>query len=354
VKLAREGVVLNAGQAYVAEILVDLLTSTPECAALWAPEGHLLREGGVLRNPELGDALLRLARDGAEPFYRGDIAAAVCEWLGGLGGSLRSEDLARYDAIEREPVRIAYRDREILTNPPPSAGGTLLAYALALLDRGPTPPPLVAVVEAMAAAQAERTPEFVEGLDRAGFLERFLTTRLGSTTHISVIDGEGRACSATCTNGEGSGVVVPGTGIHLNNVMGEEDLNPLGFHLHPAGRRMPSMMAPSVTMRDGEVELVLGSAGSNRIRSALLQTIIGVVDRDMPVREAVSAPRVHFEDGVVFAEPGIDLHGLDAGAQVVRFGALNLFFGGVQAALQRGPLITGAGDPRRGGVAVSE
>jgi gamma-glutamyltranspeptidase / glutathione hydrolase len=351
--LAREGVVLNAGQAYVAEILADLLTSTPECAALWAPGGRLLREGELLRNPELGEALMRLARDGAEPFYRGDIAAAVCEWLGARGGSLRGKDLAGYEAIEREPVRMAYRDREILTNPPPSAGGTLLAYALALLDRGPAPPTLRAVVDAMAAAQSERTPEFVAGLDQEGFLERFLAARLGSTTHISVIDAGGCACSATCTNGEGSGVVVPGTGMHVNNVMGEEDLNPLGFHLHPAGRRMPSMMAPSVVMREGEVELVLGSAGSNRIRSALLQTIVGVVDRGMQVGEAVAAPRVHFEDGVVFAEPGIDLRGLAAHARIVRFGALNLFFGGVQAALRRGSRVTGAGDPRRGGVAVS-
>jgi len=351
--LAREGVALNAGQAYVAEILVDLLTSTPECAALWAPGGELLREGGVLRNPELADALARLGRDGAEPFYRGDIAAAVCRWLGERGGSLRGADLAGYEAIEREPVSIRYRDREILTNPPPSAGGTLLAYSLALLDRGPSPPALEAVIDAMAAAQSERTPEFVDGLDQEGFLERFLASRLGSTTHISVIDAHGCACSATCTNGEGSGVVVPGTGMHINNVMGEQDLNPLGFHLHPPGRRMPSMMAPSVVMREGEVELVLGSAGSNRIRSALLQTIVGVVDRGMPVREAVEAPRVHFEDGVVFAEPGIALGHVHEGARVVRFGSLNLFFGGVQAALRAGGQVTGAGDPRRGGVAVA-
>jgi gamma-glutamyltranspeptidase/glutathione hydrolase len=353
-QLAREGVVLNAGQAYVAQILVDLLTSTPECAALWAPGGHLLREGGVLRNPELAEALLRLARDGAEPFYRGDIAGTVCAWLAARGGSLRHEDLADYQAIEREPLAIAYRDREILTNPPPSAGGTLLAYSLALLDRAAAPPSLRSVVQAMRAAQSERTPEFVEGLVQEGFLERFLASRLGSTTHISVIDAHGCACSATCTNGEGSGVVVPGTGMHLNNVMGEEDLNPLGFHLHPAGRRMPSMMAPSVVMRDGEVELVLGSAGSNRIRSALLQTIIGVVDHSMPVRDAVEAPRVHFENGTAFAEPGIDLHELDGDLEIVRFGTRNLFFGGVQAALRRGTQISGAGDPRRGGVAISE
>jgi len=352
-RLAREGVVLNAGQAYVAEILTELLSSTPEVAALWAPEGRILREGETLRDPELGDALMRLASDGEQPFYRGDIASAVCDWLRARGGSVRSEDLAGYRAIERPPVRVAYRDREILTNPPPSAGGTLLAYALALLDRGPAPPTLAGVVSAMAAAQSERTPEFVEGLDQEGFLERFLRTRLGATTHISVIDADGRACSATCTNGEGSGVVVPGTGLHLNNVMGEADLNPLGWHLHPAGRRMPSMMAPSVVMRAGEVELVLGSAGSNRIRSALLQTIVGVVDHGLDARQAVDAPRVHFEDGTVFAEPGIDLGGLDGELRVVRFAAHNLFFGGVQAALRRGGALSGAGDPRRGGVAVS-
>jgi gamma-glutamyltranspeptidase/glutathione hydrolase len=355
-RLARAGVRLNAGQAYIAEILADLLTSTPECAALWAPHGHVLREGELLLNPELGDALERLGGDGAEPFYRGDIARAVCEWLSARGGSLSATELADYRAIEREPVRVSYRDRTVLTNPPPSAGGTLLAYALALLDRGPQPPPLAGVLAAMESAQSERTPEFVEGLAQDGFLERFLAAKLGSTTHISVLDADGRACSVTCTNGEGSGVVVPGTGIHVNNVMGEEDLNPLGFHRHPAGRRMPSMMAPSVVLRDGEVELVLGSAGSNRIRSALLQTIVGVVDHGLGARAAVDAPRAHVEDGIVYHEPGIDMDELHESAperEIVRFHAPNVFFGGVQAVHCSAGALTGAGDPRRGGVAVS-
>ncbi len=353
-RLARDGVALNHGQAYVAEILADLLTSTPECAALWAPGGRILREGEVLRNGELGDALDLLGEQGARPFYDGEVATAVCDWLSARGSSLTAGDLAGYRALEREPARMAYRDREVLTNPPPSAGGTLLAYALALLDRGPAPPTLDGVLDAMGAAQAERTPDFLEGLGDDGFLERFLSTRLGSTTHISVLDREGRACSATCTNGEGSGVVVPGTGLHLNNVMGEEDLNPFGFHRHPAGRRMPSMMAPSIVMHEGEVELVLGSAGSNRIRSALLQTIVGAVDRDLDAREAVDAPRVHFEAGVIYAEPGIALEEMEhEGVPVVHFPELNLFFGGVQAVRRRGRVLTGAGDPRRGGVAVS-
>jgi gamma-glutamyltranspeptidase / glutathione hydrolase len=209
------------------------------------------------------------------------------------------------------------------------------------------------VIAAMEAAQGERTPEFVEGLGEEGFLAGFLSSRLGATTHISVLDSHGSACSVTCTNGEGSGVVVPGTGIHMNNVMGEEDLSPLGFHSHPAGRRMPSMMAPSIVTREGEVELVLGSAGSNRIRSALLQTIVGVVDRGLRAPAAVSAPRVHFEGGVVYHEPGIGLAGpVVEDRKVVRFHGPNLFFGGVQAVQRCGDELIGAGDPRRGGVAV--
>lgn len=363
-ELARAGVALNKGQAYVAKILAQLLRSTPECAALWAPTGGgVLGEGEVIRNPELALALERLGADGAEPFYRGDIAAAVSRWLGERGGSVTSDALAGYRALPREPARMGYRDRLILTNPPPSAGGTLLAYALGLLDRRPGPPALEQIVAAMQAAQEERTPAFLDGLVQDGFLARFLGERLGtgalgaslgSTTHISVLDGHGRACSVTATNGEGSGVVVPGTGIHLNNIMGEQDLNPEGFHRHPAGRRMPSMMAPSVVIRGDEVELVLGSAGSNRIRSALLQTIVGVVDHGLDADAAVRAPRVHFEDDLLYAEPGIDTRALAAaGRRIVAFHELNLFFGGVQAVQRRGGELLGAGDPRRGGVAVA-
>jgi gamma-glutamyltranspeptidase/glutathione hydrolase len=114
------------------------------------------------------------------------------------------------------------------------------------------------------------------------------------------------------------------------------------------------MMAPSAVLHEGEVELVLGSAGSNRIRSAILQTIVGVVDHSRGVREAVEAPRAHFEGGVLYVEPGIDERALASiDAHIVRFGAPNLFFGGVQAVLRRGAELTGAGDPRRGGVAVT-
>ncbi len=355
--LAREGVPLTAQQAYVVEILGPILLTTPEVQALYTIDGRLLREGEAFRSPELGDTIDRLGADGAAPFYTGDLAAAVVDWVAAGGGALTAEDLRPYEAVARDPVRVSYRGRDVLTNPPPSAGGTLLALALGRLDAiaGGGPPSLPEVVAVMEEAQAERTPEFVDGLDDPAFVDGFLAARLGSTTHISVLDRDGRACSVTCTNGEGSGLVVPGTGIHVNNIMGEEDLSPLGFHHAPAARRMPSMMAPTVVARDGEVELVLGSAGSNRIRSALLQTIVGVVDHGLDAAAAVGAPRAHFENGIVYAEPGVPVEQLDGAARsIVPFRALNLFFGGVQA-VRRDPAtgtLTGAGDPRRGGVAV--
>jgi gamma-glutamyltranspeptidase/glutathione hydrolase len=208
----------------------------------------------------------------------------------------------------------------------------------------------------MEATQAARTPEFLAGLDDPLFARQFLAPggRLGSTTHIATLDAAGWACSVTCSNGASSGVIVPGTGVHLNNMLGEQDLNPLGFHRHAAGRRLPSMMAPTIVLEAGEPKLVVGSAGSNRIRSAILQTILRVLDDGLPADEAVRAPRLHFEDGVVYVEPGIDTTSLEAaGRTIARFRDLNLFFGGAQAAVREPEgSFTGGGDPRRGGAAI--
>jgi gamma-glutamyltranspeptidase/glutathione hydrolase len=221
----------------------------------------------------------------------------------------------------------------------------------------------------MGAANRARGEEFAEALYGDGLEQTLLDPArldltagdlLGSTTHISVLDGDGLCASVTCSNGSGSGVLVPGTGVMLNNMLGEEDLNPLGFHAIAPGRRVPSMMAPTIVLRGGEIELGLGSAGSNRIRSAILQTIVRVVEEGMDAAEAVRAPRLHFEQGIVQAEPGIDEDALrrieDRGTPVLRRPRINLFFGGVQA-VTRDPSsreLGGGGDPRRGGsVAVA-
>jgi gamma-glutamyltranspeptidase/glutathione hydrolase len=379
-RLAREGVEVNAQQAFIFHILEPILTHQPEGAAIYAPRGQILGEGDLFKFSELGDALERYGAEGPEPFYRGETARRVSEWVVERGGTLGADDLAAYEPRVREPVRARYLGRDVLTNPPPSSGGVLIAFALGLLDRAGSSD-LASVVAAMEEAQVARTEAFFHGLYEGGFVTEFLAAgrleeaaarvrggtrppepgqvdrgdRLGSTTHITAVDGEGRCAAVTCSNGTGSGVIVPGTGVHVNNMLGEEDLNPLGFHVTPPGRRVPSMMSPTVVLRGGELEAGLGSGGSNRIRSAVLQTIIRVVAEGMDAQDAVSAPRVHFEAGAVQAEPGVDGDGLDElaarGYGLIRWEERNLFFGGVHAVV-RDPVsgaLSGGGDPRRGG-----
>jgi gamma-glutamyltranspeptidase/glutathione hydrolase len=369
-RAARDGIEVVPMQAFLFEVLRPILTSTPECAAIYAPDGELLREGDVIRLPEVGDLLDRLGSEGPGFLYTGDVAHAVSDWVLERGGMLSRDDLGSYKVIEREPARVTYRGREVLTNPPPSSGGILIADALGILERLERPHDPFVIAEVIASTNRARDEEFLEGLATEGFLERFLAaqaldsvatevrSRLGNTTHVSVMDAEGGCASVTCSNGSCSGVVVPGTGVHLNNMLGEQDLNPLGFHRHTPGDRVPSMMAPTVVLRDGRPEIAIGSAGSNRIRSAILQTVLGVVDHGMPAQEAVSAPRLHVEERDVDAEPGIDPAALDrleqAGWTVRRWAEQNLFFGGAQA-VARNPdtdRLTGGGDPRRGGVAT--
>ena len=369
-RAARDGVEVVPMQAFLYTVLEPIVTSTPESAALFAPEGRLLREGDTFRAPELGDLLDRLGAEGPGFLYAGDVAHTVSDWVLERGGMLSRDDLASYEVIERPPARVTYRGREVLTNPPPSSGGILIADALGILERLVEPHDAYVVAEVIESTNRARDEDFLQGLATEGFLEQFLAkqaldtvatevrSRLGNTTHISVMDAEGSCASVTCSNGSCSGVVVPGTGVHLNNMLGEQDLNPLGFHRHSAGARVPSMMAPTVVLRDGAPEIAIGSAGSNRIRSAILQTVLGIADHGLPAQEAVSAPRLHVEEGQVDAEPDVDPAALDrleeAGFTVRRWSELNLFFGGVQA-VARNPdtgRLTGGGDPRRGGVAT--
>jgi gamma-glutamyltranspeptidase / glutathione hydrolase len=353
-RLARAGVRVTPMQAYLYALLAGINALTPAGRARYLPGGAPPREGDLVTDPELAEALDRFGVEGPAPFYTGDIAAAVVAEVRAQGGLLGAADLAAYEVVPREPHHVRFRDVTVCTNPPPSAGGVLVGRALAELDRAPVPPDVPDLVAAMAAAERERTPEFLAGLTGAACAA---ANRLGSTTHVSVLDADGWACAVTSSNGEGSGVVVPGTGVHLNNVLGEEDLSPLGFHAQPPGSRLPSMMAPTAVLRDGVTQLVLGSAGSNRIRSALLQVIVNVVDRGMAAQEAVDAPRLHYAPDGLYVEPGFPPARLAAaGLPLLPFRDLNLFFGGCQAVV-RDPgtgVLTGGADPRRGGgVAVA-
>jgi gamma-glutamyltranspeptidase/glutathione hydrolase len=226
---------------------------------------------------------------------------------------------------------VEYRGHEFRTNPPPSSGGALIALGLRTL--GEAEPDAEAIVAAMEAQEAARGAGLLSG-----------------TTHISVVDARGDAASLSASLGSGSGVVVPDTGIHLNNMLGEPDLAGTA----KPGERLTSMMAPSVVLRDGRPRLVVGSAGSARLRGAILQVVANVIGTGMGVEAAVDAPRLHAEDGVVYCEDAVVADRLEArGREVVRFKRQNLFFGGVSAVevLADGSLAA-AGDPRRGGAGV--
>ncbi|MFY9488827.1 MAG: gamma-glutamyltransferase [Solirubrobacterales bacterium] len=360
VKLARAGVPTTEVHEFLYRILSPILTNWPEGQAIYAPNGRPPRYGDALKFEQFGDAIERFAEEGPEPFYTGEVAARVADFLAENGGTITREDLASYRVEDRVPGETNYRGRRVITNPPPSSGGLLIADSLVHLGRHEQFG-VAEVVAAMDFANRGRDEEFVRGLSTPGFWDSFLASgedAVGSTTHISVLDVEGLAVSCTCSNGSGSGVVVPGTGISLNNMLGEMDLNPLGVENTPGGERVTSMMSPTIVLDEGEPTIVVGSAGSNRIRSAVLQTIVNVIDHGMTIEDAVASSRVHFENGMVQAEPGTDMEALiaieKAGTPVAHWDRINLFFGGCQA-VGREPRtgeLAGAGDPRRGGAAV--
>jgi gamma-glutamyltranspeptidase/glutathione hydrolase len=330
---AADGVVLEPGVAHAMELIAPVLTLTQEVRARMAPRGSLLGAGERFVDAELA-ALLRAVAAGDVGGNR-DLAPQ----FDGLS-PVTAADVAGYEVVMRDPLVAPIRGGRLVTNPLPSFGGSILAHVLGDLADLAHPPPV-----ALAAALVETTT----------WLKAHLTGRIASTgtTHISVIDDDGMCAALTLSNGLGSGIVLPGTGIHLNNMMGEDDLHPAGVHAAVAGERIRSMMAPSIVEFDDGL-LVLGSGGSARIRSAMGRVIALLTGGDADLAQAIEAPRVHVDAaGVVQAEPGLraeELAELADFAPVNEWSERHFYFGGVNG-VQR----TAAGqvrahaDPRRGG-----
>ena len=375
---ARTGVEVNAFQHYVAAVVAPILQSRPAAFALHASPSDRRRfaaTGEVLRHPAFADTLDALVREGRALFYQGDISARIARDCRDGGGLLGLRDFSAYRVRRRSPLVHHYRENTLFLNPPPSVGGTLLAFTLALLAKLPaginldTDEGMAAVAEAMVLTQDARTAYQLDfGLDEgrtralldAGTLERYravlgsaLSTR--GTTHISVADHSGNLASLTLSNGEGSGYVVPDTGIMLNNMLGEEDLNARGFHQWPPNVRVGSMMSPTLAKAADGSWYAIGSGGSNRIRSAILQTLLHLLDSGLEVQEAVRRPRIHVEHGQLNIENGLPdstLACLSANFPAARvWPDINLFFGGSHTVVRRPDgSLAGAGDPRRGGI----
>lgn len=376
VRIATEGVPITDFQAYLFRVVEPTFTATAATRAIFGSaraEGALVGAGERLRQSALADALYVLAREGADLFYRGDIAAAIERDLAD-GGQVTRADLEGYRVQRRRPLRLRVDGATVLTNPPPSSGGVLAGFGLALLGEGalaeldPAGARYALTVAAALEATAEARVEAVaagraldeDGLLAPALLARYRAQVLGraraarGTTHASIIDAAGNLASVTISNGEGSGYVVPEAGIVLNNMLGESDLNPGGFQRWQPGERMTSMMMPSaVSWPDGTVA-ALGSGGSNRIRSAVLQVLLRLIVCRQAPEPAVLAPRLHYEDGLLSVEGGFDRERiaplLEAFPRHHLWDEVNVFFGGAHT-VRLGPRVAdGAGDPRRAGV----
>lgn len=366
IEYARKGVEVNALQAYIFSVVEPIYRATAPAEALYGSEA-LRGAGSLFHQPALADTLEWIATEGDAPLYRGELGQRLARFCAEHGGHLEREDLENYRVIERAPLHHRYRGYEVTTNPPPSSGGTLINFALTALDRQPlgdmgfgSAQHLELLAGIMAQTNVARQDGMLTRSERHHELMRqYLASVRGhpvnnrGTTHISAIDRHGNSAAMTLSNGEGCGWLLPDTGIMLNNMLGEEDLNPDGFNRWPCDVRVSSMMAPTLAEDDHHL-VALGSGGSNRLRTAILQTLCNLVDFGMTPAQAVSAPRIHFERDRLDIEPGFDENALNSlrrrFANTTVWDEPNLFFGGTHTVCWDGRRFSGAGDTRRGGV----
>jgi gamma-glutamyltranspeptidase/glutathione hydrolase len=342
-RLARDGAVLDPAQADVLILLRDILTLTADGRRIFAPSGELVRAGERLRNPELAEFLSRLGRGDVVDLAGG--SGGLEQAMRDGGGAVTAADLAGYAVRERAPLALTYRGGEIFSNPPPSFGGSMVLDGLAGLAGQPrlreTPADYERFVRRLVAISERQVvgPRSVRG-----------------TTHVSVVDGEGNVAAMTTSNGSCSGTFVPGTGIQLNNMMGESDLHPEGFGASSPGTRVGSMMMPTVVRTGDGTVVALGSGGSQRIPSALARALTGVLDFGLPLAQTITAPRLHWDRATLQLEPGLApevVAHLGTRWPAHEWDRRDLYFGGAHAVARRPDgTVEAVGDPRRGGVAA--
>jgi gamma-glutamyltranspeptidase/glutathione hydrolase len=390
IRLASQGVVLSPPQRYVLDFLSPTYADTPEIMGVYSPGGKPWQAGEKNRFPTFAKTLEHLAETGPESFVSGRIAKAMVADQEKNGGLITAKDLTAYEVYRLEPIRISYRGFDLLLPPYPSSGGALIAFSLKLLESVQVDQfkhnfvdHIRVLAETMrltnvarpiwdapASSSEDRVARFLDNSHVTKYqkalhailsgeeppIESKFPREPNHTTHISVVDATGNMVGVTTTAGESAGFVVPGTGICMNNMLGEADLHPDGFHLLPPGQRITTMMSPVIVLEEGEPILALGSGGSSRLRSAIFQAISNFLDFSMTLSESVEAPRVHFEDDTLQLEGGISDQIADSlnnqGYSINRWPGRNMFFGGTHAVAKENGHWVAVGDARRGGVGL--
>jgi gamma-glutamyltranspeptidase / glutathione hydrolase len=369
VGLARGGFRLCRTSGLWFQVAEEVLRLTDETRRHFYSGERVYLEGEEIRFPELADTLEAVGEGGARLFYEGELARTISAYMLQMGGIITEEDLGEYEAVVREPMSVGYGAGAMYTNGPPSAGGPTLGQMLRVVsayDLAAMPEAEYARVMAGAmtlalrdretayldSAQNGRVAERLTGEEYAAEQRRRIFSDFGSphTTHLSCVDADGLAVSITASMGYGSGLVVPGTGIPMNNTLGEPELNPRGFHALRPGERLVSNMSPTVVSSEEGGLIALGSPGASRIPTAILQTVVNVLDFGMVLEEAVFAPRFHAEGDLFAYEDGAPTADLDGYERVLGYETANMFFGGVNAVrLTPGGRFEAAADPRRSG-----
>lgn len=351
IEVARSGFRLSSASRYYLEYVHEQIFGwDPESrAAVHDAEGNI--ETGLIVLPDLAETLELIAADGAKVLHTGSVARMISDDVIRRGGILGVNDLAAYRPVVRPALTSTMGDWTFGTAPPPSVGGVCVAAMLRLLDGRPTADwtaddvaHLISVQRAVLGHRLDRLDHSDDLVrDAVAFLElvdrdHLAVLESGSTAQVSVADSDGAACSVTVSSGYSSGMIARGTGIWLNNALGEQELNPRGLHGLKPGTRLLSNMAPTVGRHlDGAV-LAIGSPGADRITTAIVQALAGFVNGGLGLQQAINRPRIH-------------VHQAGRRHEVIKTETdLTMYYGGVAAALRRADgTLAAAADPRRDG-----
>lgn len=403
-EMARDGIVVTDALAQALGFAEEALSAEPAAGEIFfGADGRPLRAGDLLVQSDLAWTFQQIAEHGADAFYRGAIAERIADDMAANGGLITRADLAEYEAIERDVLWHDYKGHQLALMPPPGSGGIHIAQMLNVMERFP--------IEAMGAGSAAKTQIMIEAMrqayaDRSEYLgdpafvevptewlmsESYAdeiaseivpgvardsddiapgtnpVTEGEETTHLTVMDSDGNVVSSTTSINFsfGSGIVVPGTGLLMNNVMGDFSASPGtpnsfgligGFANSIQPRKRPlSSMTPTIVFREGQPYMATGSPGGSRIITSVLQILSNVIDHDMNVHEAAVAPRIHHQwwPDLVYVEQGLSI---DTRRMLQGMG-YTLEVGGTQGSLQsimwRDGIFYGSADPRRPGAGVS-
>jgi len=344
---------------------------TSEAKRIYTNDGKLKKLGELLVQADFARTLKRLAVEGPEDFYRGEIAERMAADLEANGSSVTNQDLAAYRAEITQPLRGTYRGLDVVTVGPPAGGPALLQmlnfleqYEISTLE-WPSVDEARLRVAAMAWAFQDRKrwladPRFVNvPVDRLVGKGYAASARdHPDTTHVCVVDAAGNAVSLTHSLGSGSGVVTPGLGFMYNNYLNSFDPRPGQNDSLAPGKTRSTMITPAIVLSKGSLRAVIGASGATRIVTGVLQTLLNLFDHRMTAVEAAAAPRIDYQGDVVTAEARIPLEVLDGlrdvGYRVTRR-VLNydVYFARVQLIAVEDGVPRGASDPRKdGGVAL--